>query len=182
MTSRREHEPTQDARKPARYSMTHASPRAIPWRKRPEREELRAIYREADALLDGYACDASTDCCRFGVTGREPYVTEVELAEIRAAIAENGGHRATRKRSLEIAGERRCPMLTAAGKCSIYAARPLGCRTFFCDASLKKMGAKLPRVKLQALVRAIDALSEKAFVRGEDSRPLTQALSSHSSK
>ena len=174
MTSRRLS--TQDARKPARYEPQ------LPWRKRKEREELRAIYGDADALFAGFACDASTDCCRFGVTGREPYVTDAELAEIREAVAANGGKLRPASRSLPIAGERRCPMLDDAGKCTIYGSRPLGCRTFFCGPSLAKMGAKLPRAELQSLVRRIEVLSERAFPDGEGSRPLTRALSSRPTK
>lgn len=164
--------------------MTRRPPRepGLSWRKRPEREELLAIYREADSRLAGYACDASTDCCRFAVTGREPYVTDAELAEIELAVAANGGRKAAKKRALAIADERRCPMLDDAGKCTIYASRPLGCRTFFCAASLTKMGAKLPRADLQALVRKIEALSERAFPEGEGSRPLTRAVSSRPTK
>ena len=43
-------------------------------------DELAALYTEVDARLASSSCPASTECCRFGVTGREPYVTSVELA------------------------------------------------------------------------------------------------------
>ncbi|MBM4358524.1 MAG: hypothetical protein FJ096_10500, partial [Deltaproteobacteria bacterium] len=42
-------------------------------------DELGTIYRDVDEAYAGHRCPTSTDCCRFGVTGREPYVTSVEL-------------------------------------------------------------------------------------------------------
>ncbi|MGH7284425.1 MAG: YkgJ family cysteine cluster protein [Polyangiaceae bacterium] len=141
-----------------------------------------AIYREADSLMAHLSCDASTNCCRFGVTGREPYVTEIELAEITEAVAAKGGRAKPKKRALEIAGERRCPMLTDAGKCAIYASRPLGCRTFFCGPALAKLHAKLPRADLQRLVQKIEALSERAFRGREGSRPLSRVVSPRRTK
>src|SRR5262245_14851856 len=53
--------------------------------------ELRAAYARIDSALDGWTCDASTDCCRFGVTGREPYPTAIELAELERAVKARGG-------------------------------------------------------------------------------------------
>ena len=44
--------------------------------------ELRLLYAEIDQAFSGWACDASTDCCRFGVTGREPYPTAIEMADL----------------------------------------------------------------------------------------------------
>ena len=48
----------------------------------PERAEgdLLSIYARLDAALGGFGCGGSTTCCRFGVTGREPYVTKLERA------------------------------------------------------------------------------------------------------
>jgi Fe-S-cluster containining protein len=112
-------------------------------------EELLALYRQVDAAYAGASCDASTECCRFGITGREPMVTSVEIEVIERAIAGRGGP--LKRRALPIARpsreschgvarddrpgreERVCPLLDASGRCSVYVARPLGCRTFFCD-------------------------------------------------
>ncbi len=83
--------------------------------------ELDAIYADADALYAGWSCPASTDCCHFGRTGREPYVTSIELARIEHAVRASG--RVTTKRLLPVV-DQRCPLLTNDGRCSIYAARP----------------------------------------------------------
>src|ERR1043165_5761472 len=102
-------------------------------------DELRALYRDTDALFDGATCDASTECCRFGITGREPQVTSIEIALVKQAIKERGGPLSAKKRALPLTAvsspqrERICPLLNQSGRCSIYRDRPLGCRTFFCS-------------------------------------------------
>ena len=53
-----------------------------PWKKNPLRADLVALYNEVDALLSPYTCDATAECCRFGITNREPYPTAIELAEV----------------------------------------------------------------------------------------------------
>lgn len=148
--------------------------------------ELAAIYQAADEVYAGWACPASTECCRFGITGREPYVTSVELAAIRRAVAARGGHRSWKPaaplaasasappgRRLPLA-ERTCPMLSDAGRCSIYAARPLGCRTFFCDRA--DPGAPVRHRELLALVRRVQDLAARHTPGGDQGRPLTRAL------
>jgi Fe-S-cluster containining protein len=150
------------------------------------REELLALYAEADALLDGFSCDASTDCCRFARTGREPYPTAVELAEVQRAVRASGitlqtARRPTRGpqggRALPMLDEdRTCPLLDAQGRCRIYASRPFGCRTFYCDRASGP--GKVPRAELQAIGRRIADLSHRAFPRDPHPRPLTRALTS----
>jgi uncharacterized protein len=150
--------------------------RTPPWKTSPARAELLALYARVDALLAPFSCDSSTECCRFGVTGREPYVTPVELAEIERAIGALGlrpGQRSTRSLPL-VDEERRCPLLTAEGRCSIYASRPLGCRTFFCDRA--RGPGKLPRVEVNAIARDVADLAARFAPRDPHSRPLTRAL------
>jgi Fe-S-cluster containining protein len=92
---------------------------------------LRQHYAAIDRELDGWSCSQSTDCCRFGVTGREPYPTTIEVAELERAVRARGG--LAKRRSLPVAGERRCALLGDDGRCVVYASRPYGCRTFFCE-------------------------------------------------
>jgi Fe-S-cluster containining protein len=154
------------------------------WKDDPTRRELLALYAEVDALLAGHSCDASADCCHFERTGREPYPTAIEVAEVEHAVAASGGLAAfgVGKRTTSGAGktrlpvlgeERRCPLLSAEGRCRIYASRPFGCRTFFCD---RAQGGKLPRDRLQALGRRVADLSSRAFVRDPGPRTLESAL------
>ncbi|WP_437786317.1 YkgJ family cysteine cluster protein [Sorangium sp. So ce1097] len=158
--------------------------------------ELSAVYREAEEVFRGWTCQASTECCRFGITGREPYVTSIELAAVRRAIASRGGPRALqgivraggtgapepptaggdagRRRALPQAAERRCPMLTDAGRCAIYAARPLGCRTFFCDRA--SAGSLVRHNDVNRLVRKVQDVAARHEPGGDLGRPLTRAL------
>jgi len=144
-------------------------------------DELFAIYRDADALVAGWSCPASTECCRFGITGREPYVTSLELSALERALAGRGGlpRRASARRgALPLAGraERRCPVLTAEGSCAAYDARPLGCRTFYCDRATA--GSKIRQRDVNALVRRIQDLAARHAPGGDEGRPLTRALTS----
>lgn len=154
------------------------------------REGLLRLYAEADALVAGATCDCSdaadaagARCCHFANIGREPYVTEVELALVRRAIAARGGlpPDATRdgKRRLSVVGAggadlRTCELLSPAGRCTVYASRPLGCRTFFCEGhGPVERGS---RKKLLELARRVANLSERAFPGSGGPRPLRPAL------
>ena len=140
--------------------------------------ELRALYRDVGALYEGWSCPSSTECCRFGVTGRQPYVTSIELAAIRRAIARRGAPLAPAKRALPITedGEREriCPLLDRRGRCAIYEDRPLGCRTFYCDRAAQ--GPRGTRAELQEIVRKLRDLAARHALGGEHARPLTHAL------
>jgi Fe-S-cluster containining protein len=142
-----------------------------PFRDNPARAELRKLYGEVDALLFHLSCDASADYCHFARTGREPYPTAAELAELDLAIASAP---VPPKRRLELAGgERRCPVLGDDGRCRAYASRPFGCRTFFCE---RIQGGKVPRDEVQRIGRAIADLSARYAPRDPGSRPLSRAL------
>jgi uncharacterized protein len=148
---------------------------------------LAEVYADADLAFSGWSCPASTECCRFGITGREPYVTSIELAAIERAIAALGGLRARKRArpssvetprrgaSLPLAREeRRCPMLTDGGKCAIYASRPLGCRTFYCDRA--SPGTRVRHREINALVRRVQEIAERHQADGDRGRPLVRAL------
>ncbi|MGO8999711.1 MAG: YkgJ family cysteine cluster protein [Polyangiaceae bacterium] len=155
-----------------------ARARTKDWKASAARSELIALYAEADALLAPFSCDASTDCCHFGVTGREPYVTPTELAEIEHAVAARGAApprlpRAARSLPL-VDDPRRCALLDANGRCSIYASRPLGCRTFFCE---RVQGpGRIPRTALNDVARRVSDLAARVSPRDPHSRPLSRAL------
>jgi Fe-S-cluster containining protein len=140
--------------------------------------ELRSIYAEVDAQLDGWTCDASTDCCRFGVTGREPYPSAVELAELERAVKARGG--LPKRRSLPVAEERRCALLSDEGRCLVYASRPFGCRTFFCERAVAPVGedsrkaAKGRRDEVAGLGRAVADLSARFAPADPGPRPLSR--------
>jgi hypothetical protein len=159
------------------------------WSQSPERAELIALYAEVDALLEGCTCACSAagvtplegagegagegeaHCCYFGMTGREPYPTAVELEEVLHAMrASNVVARDPRQLSLvEERARRPCPLLSPQGRCRIYASRPFGCRTFFCEQ-------RPHRAEVNALGRRIADLSARFAPRDPGPRPLVRAL------
>jgi uncharacterized protein len=141
-----------------------------PFRDHPVRTELRKLYDEVDALLSHLSCDASAECCDFSLTGREPYPTAVEIAELEIAL-----ERApiSPKRRLELLSEQRCPVLGDDGRCRAYASRPFGCRTFFCG---RHRGGKAPRPQVQQIGRRIADLSARFSPRDPGPRPLSNVL------
>lgn len=141
------------------------------WKHNPARAELLALYKETDALLSPFSCPNSGDCCHFARTGREPHPHAVELAEVEDGARALG----VNKRKLAIAGsERRCTFLGDDGRCRIYASRPFGCRTYFCE---KVDGpGKLPRQRVNELARRVADLSTRAFPRDPGPRAMMKAL------
>jgi hypothetical protein len=146
--------------------------------------ELRAIYAEVDAVLAGFTCDASADCCHFARTGREPYPTAVELAELERAVRARGGV-PKKRRVLAVVDERRCVLLGDDGRCSVYASRPFGCRTFFCDRGHGPVGEAPPPLRggeIGRLARAIADLSARFAPADPGPRPLSRATAAWESR
>ena len=154
--------------------------------------QLEALYGEIEARQAGHGCPASTECCRFGVTGREPYVTSIELDHLLRELAKRGGRlpakrpaplepeapqpsESRRSRLPVVRDEGVCPLLGADGRCVVYAARPLGCRTFFCERATTPDA--VAQRELNAWVRVVKELGAAYAPRGDEGRPLTRALS-----
>jgi len=140
------------------------------WKDHPARKELLALYREVDALYAPVTCPASAECCHFSQTGREPYPHAVEMAEVDHALRAQGNP----KRSLVVGV---CPLLGPGGRCRIYASRPLGCRTFFCERATGMDAVPRDlRDKTLEIGRRIADLSARTFPRDPGPRPFTNAL------
>jgi hypothetical protein len=157
--------------------------RAPRWRRSPFRVELQALYAETDALLEGSECACTEGlshtppCCDFGVIGREPYPTAVELEEVRHAVLASRLP-ATDRGRLPVAGNSPCPLLSDAGRCLIYASRPFGCRTFFCPEAYGPCGSRprAPREAINSLGRRIADLSARFAPKDPAARPFRRAL------
>ena len=79
----------------------------------------RVEARHGDDMQCRTGC---SDCCRVRLT-----ITSVEAAAVRAEVA---GWPAARRRALAAAGPTdRCAALDEAGRCRIYEARPIVCRS-----------------------------------------------------
>jgi Fe-S-cluster containining protein len=154
--------------------------------------ELLELYREVDEAYGGYRCSCAEDappasepceprCCHFDVTGREPYVTSIEVEALIGAAPESP----TPKRRLELAPRgtpapatsrtspgRPCPLLVA-GRCSRYAVRPLGCRSYFCATA--EVSDRVPHRRLLDFVRRVKDLASR-HRHDPLGRPLSRAL------
>lgn len=130
----------------------------------PRRSAALAVLEDADRARSGWRCEDTAECCQFAVTGREPYLTEVEWRLVEVELARQG----RRVPAMPDGGD--CPFLTAERRCSIYAARPLGCRTFYCR---RASGPRVARRELADLTRRLEVLSQDAEEKG---RSLTSWL------
>lgn len=154
-------------------------------------DELHAIYRDVDTALGVDSCPATTECCRFGITGREPYVTSIEVALVERAIARRGGARAlgrapsplqeeatfrADKRRLGMIDEQPCPLLDANARCSVYDARPIGCRTYFCERATRS--SSVGQRDINEFVRRIKDIAARHASGGDQGKPLRRALTS----
>jgi uncharacterized protein len=87
-------------------------------------QEVSTVYRLADESYRPYSCPGSAECCQLATTKREPWLWPVEWELLLAA---KGGQVPPPR------PDGGCPFLDADGqRCSVYASRPFGCRTFFC--------------------------------------------------
>lgn len=123
---------------------------------------LTALYREADRTYVPWSCPASGDCCQIGKTGLQPWLWPVEWLRLKRALADAG-------RSLPPPRQDGgCPMLDPQGRrCTVYADRPLGCRTYFCHRV--RGPADQPYEEMDALQRRLQQVSRD--LDGPDAAP-----------
>ena len=141
-------------------------------------EELYALYRRVDASYAGSHCPSSTECCRFGLTGREPYVTSVEVAALRRAVSRRGGPLSAKRRALPMAttatAERICPLLDVSGRCSAYESRPFGCRTFYCNRAT--VAVRTRGAEQREFVNRLRDIASRHERGGDAPRPLSRVF------
>src|SRR5258708_39309839 len=92
-------------------------------------EAVHAIYRELAERPIERNCIQRTECCRFRLTGRTPFLTKGEALVAAKAV------RASGRKQLPESVDGACPLLNhATGRCLIYEGRTFGCRTHLCAA------------------------------------------------
>jgi uncharacterized protein len=90
-------------------------------------KETRALQAKADAAVAGWTCPSSAECCQLSATGKLPHLF---ASEWRLVLQELSKQQRVMPPPRADGG---CPFLDAEGKrCTVYAARPIACRTFFC--------------------------------------------------
>lgn len=128
-------------------------------------EKVRAVYADLAARPIQRNCTLLTECCNFKLTGSTPYITKGEALVAAKAL------RAAGRKEMPERNDGICPMLhPRSGRCLIYAARPFGCRTHFCEAA----GGPYARTEVLDLIRRLEEIDEK--LDGEGVRKLPEAL------
>jgi len=127
--------------------------------------EVRAAYQELAKRPVQRNCIARTECCQFRLTGLTPHLTKGE------ALLAAKAFRATGRRELPETEDGICPMLSrATGRCLIYADRPFGCRTHFCEAA----GGPYARKEVLDLIRRLEELDVR--LKGDGPRKIFSAV------
>ena len=127
--------------------------------------EVRAVYAELINRPVERSCLARTECCQFQLTGRTPYLTKGE------ALVAAKAWRATGRKELPKPTDGACPMLQKEnGRCLIYADRPFGCRTHFCEAA----GGPYARKLVLDLIRRLEEVDRQ--LNGDGPRKIQTAL------
>ncbi|MDY7228712.1 YkgJ family cysteine cluster protein [Hyalangium rubrum] len=124
--------------------------------------ELRVIYQRADTAYAPFSCPASGECCQLARTQRQPWLWHPEWQ----LLASRHGLPPPRD-------DGACPYLDGAGKrCTVYADRPFGCRTFFCERI--RGPARQPAEAVDTLLRRLEAVSQRVRPHLKSPRPLLE--------
>jgi uncharacterized protein len=125
---------------------------------------LRAVYRLADAAYAPFSCPGTAECCQLKATKREPWLWPVEWQLL--VSARDGTVPPPRP-------DGGCPFLAADGKrCSVYAERPFGCRTFFCHRI--RGPAREPLEAVAALSKRLESVAQSLHPDCPSPRPLME--------
>jgi len=127
--------------------------------------DVRAVYADLAKRPVQRNCVARTECCQFQITGLTPHLTKGE------ALLAAKAYRASGRRDFPEEDDGVCPMLNRkTGRCMIYADRPFGCRTHFCEAA----GGPYSRKEVLDLIRRLEDLDVQ--LKGDGPRKLFPAV------
>lgn len=127
------------------------------------RDETLRVLEAASALYAPFSCAATAECCQLATTQRDPWLWPTEWQRVLDRLEDDG-------RTLpDPRSDGGCPFLDAAGKrCTVYADRPFGCRTYFCQR--RKGPGREPAEKVNALLSQLTAINVGLWA---DARPRT---------
>ena len=127
--------------------------------------EVRAVYAELAKRPLERSCQSRTECCQFQLTGLTPQLTKGE------ALVAAKGFRATGRKGMIEPADGACPFLKReTGRCLIYADRPFGCRTHFCEAA----GGPYARKEVLDLIRRLEEVGRR--LDGDGPRKIQAAV------
>lgn len=104
---------------------------------------------DRDITRAGPTCELSGRCCRFEAYGHTLFVSRLEVDHLLATAP-------TPIRPLDTG--QTCPWQDPHNRCTARAARPLGCRVYFCDPTFSDASARLSEHYIRALKRITDDL------------------------
>lgn len=111
------------------------------WRQRAADSAIQSAYAAIRTEVEQQirtarpVCLASGKCCHFERYGHRLMVSGLEVALVEQSLPpDQRPDAATVARSIK---DGTCPFL-AGGLCGIHAARPIPCRTFFCDTTVER--------------------------------------------
>jgi uncharacterized protein len=115
-------------------------------------DETKFILKQASAVWAAYSCPGTAECCQLKVTQRLPYLWPSEWQVLLEDLRRQ-------KRAIpEARSDGACPFLDAGGlRCTVYEARPFGCRTYFCHRI--QGPAQVPADKTNALLERLHKLN-----------------------
>jgi hypothetical protein len=110
------------------------------------RGKLCALYEELDEEVArlGPVCQLSGRCCRFAEYGHTLFVSTAEVEHLLRAAPKP-------RRPLDRGAT--CPWQDSLGHCTARAARPLGCRVYYCDSSYQPSACELSERYIAKLKR-----------------------------
>jgi hypothetical protein len=113
------------------------------------RAELQALYAALDDAVArlGPHCALSGRCCRFAEYGHTLFVSGPEVALLLDEAPPP---------CRELDSGQSCPWQDAAGRCTARAARPLGCRVYYCDPGYHDHAAPLSEMFISRLKRLVE--------------------------
>ncbi len=132
---------------------------------------VELLYRDLDAGIAAHAptCWNKGECCRFGEYGHRLYVTTLEAAYYLAVQpSEQPPAAAESAASLPVLGSPPptssdvCPHAQG-GRCHARAARPMGCRIFYCDPATQHWQGPMTEAYLARLRELHQALGVPYF-------------------
>lgn len=109
------------------------------------------MLAKADGLYAAYRCPATAECCRLAVTGRQPWLWPSEWLLLEERLRRDNRPVPTAR------ADGACPLLGPDQRCTVYADRPFGCRTFFCSRAVGPQA--LPTAGTDALLKRLAALN-----------------------
>ena len=129
--------------------------------------ETRVVLQKADLAYAAHACPASGECCQLARRAREPWLWPTEWHLLLDRLKKDG-------RALPPARtDGGCPFLDSAGlRCTVYADRPFGCRTYFCE---RRVGpSREPAARVAELLLRLEAVAQRTFPEAQGPRPLSE--------